>query len=165
MTTTHARPRTQKQFPNKSLTQQCDRDRCDIQNILKSYKTTGVCVHRNTAPARYDTSIDANDFHTSQNILAKAKSQFAELPSYLRRFFLNDPANYISFCENPENREEMQKLHIPTDHFPPIVLDPDPKTNPPSPPPKQPTNPEPAVTTEAPPASNSSTEATASEGS
>lgn len=112
------RKRFQKDCSGPSRTEQAHKSDCDIKRILKSASLTGFVNHSNPTPPQYDSAIGIPDFHTAMNIVAASKSTFAALPSQMRLFFRNDPSNYIDFCSDPSNREEMNEMGLDTSHFP-----------------------------------------------
>ena len=42
--------------------------------------------------------------------MIRAQEAFDALPSSWRTKFNNDPANFVDFCQDPNNRDEMVKL-------------------------------------------------------
>lgn len=44
------------------------------------------------------------------DIVIRAQEAFDALPSSWRTKFNNDPANFVDFCQDPNNRDEMIKL-------------------------------------------------------
>ena len=52
------------------------------------------------------------EFQQAQNILIEAQDAFDALPASLRKRFDNDPAVMLEFIENPDNREEAEKLGL-----------------------------------------------------
>lgn len=93
--------RTQQQFQNE----------VNINTIISRYKTTGVLPERGGKPVFGDFS-EITDFRTAQGVVAEANQAFQALPAHLRRRFNNDPAAFIDFVSDNENRSEAEKLGI-----------------------------------------------------
>lgn len=107
---------------------------CDINNILKMYKKTGIIQHVQTraAQGQYLDLPSEVDFQASLNAVIQAEEAFASLPSKLRSRFGNDPAEFLAFCENPNNLDELRELGLAKEAPPPPL-----SPNPPPEPPKQ----------------------------
>lgn len=102
-------------FDGPSLTQQHFRNETDINAIMLKYRTTGFLVDpltpRTKVPMYGDFS-GVPDYQTAHIMIAQAKEAFEALPSYLRKRFNNDPRQFVEFCNDPANAEEMLKLGI-----------------------------------------------------
>lgn len=97
-----------------SMTKQSFAAECDINNILKQYKTSGMLAHVNAkaAQGQYLDLPAEVDFQTALNTVMRAEDAFASLPSKLRTRFGNDPAEFLVFCADPANAEEMRTLGL-----------------------------------------------------
>lgn len=88
------------------------RDECNINNIVASYRRTGVMRHVSDVIGRYDFA-PSHSFHEALNTVREAERMFAELPGAVRKRFRNDPAEFLAFMEKPkENEAEMRELGI-----------------------------------------------------
>lgn len=97
--------------PNSRWTKQAFREECDINTIMGRYLATGELPDvAQRAPQYMDAT--GFDFQEMQNQVVFAKNLFMELPAKLRERFANDPAEFIEYCRDPENRGEMQKLGL-----------------------------------------------------
>lgn len=90
-------------------TEQAHKKECDMNFILRNYQKTGIIRHAKEYTGRYD-DVPAVDFQQAMETVAAANSMFEELPSSLRKRFKNDPAEFLAFAQNPDNRDEMAKL-------------------------------------------------------
>lgn len=106
------RRRVSLEFHDETLTKQEFKDSCDINNIIAKYQKTGVLEHVNRYQGDYCDVATELDYRAAQDILIKAEDAFNSLPSSIRDRFANDPANFLSFVENPDNRPEMAKLGL-----------------------------------------------------
>lgn len=96
-----------------SMTKQMHRDECNINTIIKKYKTTGVITNVNNLEAKYG-DVTGLDFQTAMDLVAEAQTMFQELPSAVRNKFKNDPGLFLDFMDNPANQEEMVSMGLAT---------------------------------------------------
>lgn len=99
-------------FTETSLAQQHFKDECDVNNILRKYETTGLVTHVANGTPFYGDFSSVFEYYDAQNILIEAQERFDALPASLRKRFDNNPALMLSFIENPDNREEAEKLGL-----------------------------------------------------
>jgi phage internal scaffolding protein len=113
--------------PGPLMTKQEFKDQCDINNIIKSYKLTGQIAHMaaNAAQGMYADLPEPLDFQEAQNILKQATDSFASLPSQIRDRFENSPHLFLTFLNDPNNRDEAIKLGL--------IAKPAPESEPPPP--------------------------------
>ena len=84
---------------------------CNINNIMAKFQRTGQINHYAKYAPQYGEITGADLMDAMQTII-DADNMFEELPSTLRDRFNNDPAQFLEFIENPENREEMRKYDL-----------------------------------------------------
>lgn len=106
--------------PKEDMCEQAHKEACDIHNIMRKYEKTGIIEHVNKYEGTYMDMADAPDYHAAQMILADAKSMFETVPSSIRADFDNDPAKFVTFMQNPENRAEIEAYGLSADHLPPV---------------------------------------------
>lgn len=97
----------------ESRTKQSFADQCEINNIIQKFQVTGAITHANKHQLHYGET-DGTTFHEAMNIVCEAQEAFSELPSSLRARFGNDPAAYLDFVSNEDNKPEMAKLGLLT---------------------------------------------------
>lgn len=98
-----------------SRTQQHFKDECDVNRIVEKYKVTGFLVDpliKRTVQPMYGDFCEMPDFTEAQLMIAKAREGFEALPAYLRKRFNNDPFEFVRFCSDADNREEMERLGL-----------------------------------------------------
>lgn len=110
-----------------SLAKQSFAAECDINNILKKFEKTGMVEHVKQHHGHYGDFIDAPDYLTAMTAIVEAQEAFDSLPANVRKRFANDPAQFLEFVHDPDNRDEMQKLGL---------LEPVQEATPPAPTPK-----------------------------
>lgn len=99
-------------FPaNSPFTKQEFRDECDINVLMSKYMSNGEIPALNQAAPQY-LDVTGYDYQTAANLVAGAQSLFNELPSSLRNRFDNDPGQFLQFCSDSSNREEMKTLGL-----------------------------------------------------
>lgn len=97
------------------LVEQCHKDDCDINKIIGRYDRHGVLNTVNEAKKWYGDFTEVNEFQQAQELVAKGKTYFEELPSEVRNKFRNDPGNFLEFASDPRNNKEMVKLGLATE--------------------------------------------------
>ena len=100
-------------FTQKSKTQQHSKDEVDVNKIMERYTRTGVIDHVNKHQPFYG-DIPSDSYHESMNIVADANSMFQELPATVRKYFQNDPSNFLSYVQDPDNAEKLQEMGLTT---------------------------------------------------
>lgn len=97
-----------------SMTKQEFVRECDINNIIKQYSTTGMLTHVSAKAqlGAYQDLPDPIDFQESMHLVQYARDSFDTLPSKMRARFDNDPAQFLAFCSDPANLDEMRALGL-----------------------------------------------------
>lgn len=83
----------------------------DINTLLRRFAITGQ-MPENVRMPLYADFTEVEDFHSAVNAIAQANEAFERMPAEVRFRFNNDPAQFIAFCENEENRAEAEKLGL-----------------------------------------------------
>lgn len=136
-------PVTGEVFTPPRRVKQSHLEECDINNILRQYKTSGQLTHikANAAMGAYQDLPDPQDFQSALNDVLVGQQAFATLPSKTRDRFGNDPRQFLEFMADPANQEEAIKLGLATDNRganPPPPLPPAAAAAPPAPEPEKP---------------------------
>jgi phage internal scaffolding protein len=106
------RKRVQIDCTKDGRTEQNHGKACDINNIMKKYEKTGLVSHINENPGMYADVSSVDDYLTAMNKVLTAQEMFAALPSSIRNRFENDPAQFLDFASNPDNRQEMVEMGL-----------------------------------------------------
>lgn len=106
------RRRVEKHFNLPSLAKQSFKEECDVNQIMKKFKKTGLVDHLNTHKGQYGNFIGASDYHTSLNQILAAQESFQTIPSEIRAKFDNDAGQFLEFTQDPENYQEMIKMGL-----------------------------------------------------
>ncbi len=95
----------------ETRTQQHFKEQCDINRIVKTYAKTGLVPGNPRLPLETDF-VGIVDFHTAMNAVRRADEAFMELPADLRSRFHNDPQEYVEFCLDKENLDELVQMGL-----------------------------------------------------
>lgn len=106
------RIRVQFSCGSELITKQAMKDECDINNILKQYKRTGIIAHINAQEPVYTDLPDQFDYQQALNTQMQADAAFATLPSVVRAHFGNNPAALLAALNDPSQREKLTELGI-----------------------------------------------------
>lgn len=129
-------------FSEPSLTQQQFKDETDINNIVNGMARNGVMPQYMAGTPIYGDFTDAGDYQEALNLVMHAREQFDALPSGVREKFMNDPARFYEFANNPKNEEALVDMGLATwkEEYAPKPLEPAPAAElPPEDVPPQPT--------------------------
>lgn len=96
----------------KSMTDQSQKDKCDVNKIMAHALKTGEIPHLRESEGRFVDVSETQSFHDAMNIVAQTNSLFAEYPAELRKDFNNDPAQFLEFINNPDNYNEMVDMGL-----------------------------------------------------
>jgi len=94
-----------------SLTQQHQKDDADINVIVERFGLTGQLPNAISEP-QYGDFTNVSDYHSAMNAVRAAQESFMELPAKLRSRFDNDPAKFIDFVTDDNNRQEAVSLGL-----------------------------------------------------
>lgn len=103
--------RRQGNFP-PSLTQQHKAGECDVNQIMARYRVTGLVSHTTGRAPLYGDYTAIGDFRAVQDQILSANSAFMALSAAVRKRFSNDPAEFVEFCQDPDNHDEAVRLGL-----------------------------------------------------
>lgn len=113
-----------------SLAKQSFAEETDINTIVRRFNITGELPHNIRMPT-YGDFTGIADFHQAVNAIALANEAFDRMPADIRARFHNEPAEFVAFCSDPNNRPEAVKMGLVPPDKPKA---PEPITPPPAPP-------------------------------
>jgi len=96
----------------KTKTQQQFKDDADINNIINRHRSSGILPQMIQSNAVYGDFTDEFNYQESLNTVLFAQEQFDNLPSNVRKRFRNEPAEFLAFCNDPNNLNEMYSLGL-----------------------------------------------------
>lgn len=94
-----------------SLTQQEFAKECDINEIVRRFGLTGELPESVNVPRSGDFT-GITDYKSAMDAIAKANSDFMELPAHIRAQFDNDPQKLLVFMEDGKNLEKARELGL-----------------------------------------------------
>lgn len=99
-------------FTEPTKTQQQFESECNINNIVKRYRETGVITHLAHENPLYGDFSEVPDYQHALAIVMDAEAKFEALPASLRKRFDNDPARMLEFVQDESNYEEAVALGL-----------------------------------------------------
>jgi len=90
----------------ETKTEQNHKSEVDINNIVAKHGTELISKVAKLQQFTYDDVI-GNDFQESMNAILKAKESFSQVPSEIRKHFENDPAKFMDYIHDPENKDQL----------------------------------------------------------
>lgn len=96
----------------ETQTKQCFKDETDINNIMKKWAITGQSPLPGRGNPQYGDFSSIMDYQSSLNAVIEANAAFENLPAQIRKRFSNDPALFVDFVQNPQNKEELIELGL-----------------------------------------------------
>ena len=100
---------------DESLTEQSHQKACDINNIVTAAISNPMLL-ADPAPDRkvFRDFSSGDNYLELQNQLCEAQSTFNDLPSGIRDYFKNDPAQVIDFISDPNNALDAHEMGLIT---------------------------------------------------
>ncbi|WNK12963.1 MAG: internal scaffolding protein [Microvirus sp.] len=95
---------------DKSLTKQADEAEANINNIVARFRPGEEPRHQ--LPPLKASFQDLPDMQTAMNMIVAAREAFMTHPAAIRARFNNDPAQFVDFCSDEANRDEMRKMGL-----------------------------------------------------
>lgn len=99
--------------PAQGMTRQEFQRECNINHIMAKYQKTGVVDHLAKHAPEYGT-YDPVDFQQALETIRQGEEMFSELPSTVRKYFDNDPAEFMTFVQDPNNIDKLVELGLAT---------------------------------------------------
>lgn len=94
-----------------SLAVQAEKDECDINTIVRRFGLTGK-LPSNVRPPMYGDFTGISDYREAIEAINLADEAFYDMPADIRTRFQNDPGQFVDFCSNRDNLEEMRKMGL-----------------------------------------------------
>ena len=87
------------------------KDDADLNSIMRKFQKTGAIDHYAKYQGEYG-EIGPAGLHQAMNTVIRAQNMFDELPSSIRNRFDNNPQDFLSFVQDPDNYQEAKELNI-----------------------------------------------------
>lgn len=94
-----------------SLTQQQFAEDADINVMLERFKVTGH-LPQGVIPPSYGDFTGISDYRSAAEAVRRANDSFSDLPATVRARFQNSPQQFLEFCSDPGNVDELRKLSL-----------------------------------------------------
>lgn len=98
--------------PEPTLAQQHSADECDINFIVERFGVTGQLPPQTGPMPTYGDFTGIGDYRDALEAVMRADEAFMALPANIRERFDNDPALFVDFCSDPDNRSEAIDLGL-----------------------------------------------------
>lgn len=111
-------------FPfGEDRTVQSDKDDADINTIVRRFGIGGVVPQNVKAPMVGDFC-SFTDFQSAVNAVVAAEDSFMKMPAELRQRLRHDPNEFVKWCSDDKNRDELKKYGLLRPGDPPVVVPP-----------------------------------------
>lgn len=89
------------------------KEETDINTIVERFGLTGELPDPGSVKAPLEGDFhEVYDFQSAMNVVRAAEEAFEAMPAEVRAEFNNDPARFMDFFHNPENRARAEKLGL-----------------------------------------------------
>lgn len=92
-------------------TRQSEKDACDVNLIVATHRRGGVSTHVIDRVANYGF-VPALSFRECMDQVRAAEQTFQALPAATRDFFHNDPARFVDYVANKDDRAKLVELGL-----------------------------------------------------
>lgn len=102
-------------FEEPSLTDQTQKDDCDVNRILAKFRETGSLIdplHPGTRKPIFGDFTDIPDYQGALDIIIRSDEAFMQLPAKVRERFGNNPQEIFDFLSDEKNRQEAIELGL-----------------------------------------------------
>lgn len=94
-----------------SLAQEQFKDDADINVLLERFKVTGQMPEGVRVP-QYGDFTGVSDYRSAMDVVLRAQDAFMQIPAEIRARFGNDPQQFLEFCSDDKNAEELRRLGL-----------------------------------------------------
>lgn len=108
LSTERRKPRVQTVNDLPSMTVQSDRNRADIQEILRKYRAVGIVDHMREVDLAFRDVSEFEDYADMARQAKEAEMAFMRLPSRLREVFDHDVGRWLDAAHDPEKLEALR---------------------------------------------------------
>lgn len=96
---------------DKSLAIQSQAEEADINTIVKRFGLTGQLPQNVRVPLE-DDFYEATDYRSALEAVRQADESFMKMPASVRARFNHNPAEFVEFCMDKANLDEMHRLGL-----------------------------------------------------
>jgi len=95
-----------------SRTVQSEKASCDINNIVRQYRRTGVLPHMAARMPEFGDVSEVGDFREAVERVRATEAWFSKLPAAVRAKFQNDPIALMDAVGDPSREPELKALGL-----------------------------------------------------
>lgn len=96
---------------DESLAVQSEAAEADINTIVRRFGLTGQ-LPQGVRPPMFGDFTQVMDYRSALDAVIAADEAFMEMPADVRKRFHDDPQEFVAFCSDEKNLEEMRKLGL-----------------------------------------------------
>ena len=96
---------------DKGRTQQSQKEEADINTIVRRFGLTGQ-MPVGVVPPTYQMFTDVFDYQSAQQAIIDARDSFMKIPADVRRRFNDSPQEFVEYCSDSKNLDEMRKMGL-----------------------------------------------------
>ena len=118
-----SRQRVRRPYPRRitrsggeSMTEQAHARSCDINTIMSRYEKTGVLEHIKDYEPQFGDVSDL-DFKRAMDTVAQVKSEFQDLPAWVRDHYNQDEGKYLEAVSTEDGVAELRALTPPSQAY------------------------------------------------
>lgn len=97
--------------PEESLAVQSEKDETDINLLVKRFGVGPLSQMQVRRPTYGDFS-GLDNYQDAMNALLAANESFMAMPSSVRERFHNNPAEFVAFCSDENNLDELREMGL-----------------------------------------------------
>lgn len=112
---------------DESRAVQSQKEEADINTIVKRFGLTGQLPQSVRVPTYGDFGDEVFDYTSAMLAIRRADESFMAMPADVRARFQNDPQQFVEFCSDEKNLDEMRKLGLAVPKAEPPKVDETPK--------------------------------------
>jgi phage internal scaffolding protein len=105
----------------ESRTEQSHQAEVDINNIVKRAGNMELIAKVSQLQEFVYDDVTNNDFQENMNAMIRARDTFSAVPSDIRKQFDNDPAKFMDFVRDPQNKDALVEMGLANA---PVVVEP-----------------------------------------
>lgn len=110
------RKRVQVFFNEPSRTKQAFKDMCDINKIMARFKKVQgadfLQRYNGCVGGQFGDFSNVTDYRSAIDQVRLAEDRFMSMPAVVRKRFQNDPAQFLDFCSDPSNIDELVSMGL-----------------------------------------------------
>jgi len=113
---------------SETKTKQSMAEACDVNAIIRRFKSTGSMEHVREAAGVYGDFANVDEYHHALNRVRRAEEHFEGLSARVREKCGNDPAELVDLYTDPDRYEDLVELGLlPPVTNSPVTTDPEPE--------------------------------------